>query len=184
MEFWSTYIWKQLKQKNNLDPAIFNQTIKQLLDPDNSLNRIYAVYGKTNAKDSSWNNKVNISSYNPNLDTDAVRESLKKWFNTTNIVYETILWELIKEHDDLWEDYLNYEWYKADKDENWHEEKIRHLEEVEKVFGIVFNNHADNWYVIRDSWVYKDKDWSTKGFFRGSDAVDGAVGGAFSLRLR
>ena len=166
-----TYIWEQLAENSNLPDSFLNETI----------DLPYIIYGKTNVKDSSWNNKVNISSYNPSADTDAVRESLKKWFNTTNIVYETILWELIKEHEDLWENYLNYIWYKADKD--WHEEKIRHLDKIEEVFGMVFNNYADNGYVIRDYWVYKNKDWDTRGFRRGGYAYDGAVGGAVSLTL-
>lgn len=168
-----TYIWKQLANNSNLPSDFLDQT----------LDMPYIIYGKTNAKDSSWNNKVNIPSYNPSSDTDAVRESLKKWFNTTNIVYEAILWELIKEHDDLWEDYLNYESHKANKDQDWHEEKIRHLEEIEEVFGIVFNNHADNWKIMWDYWVYTDKDWYIQGFFRGDYSYSGAMGGAVSLEL-
>ena len=178
-----TYIWKQLADNSNLPDSFLNQTIDMP----------YIIYGKTNVKDSSWNNKVNISSYNPNSNTDAVRESLKKWFNTTNIVYETILWELIKEHDDLWEECVNFLWIKADKDEKdddgnfWYEKLHPLIEKVEDVFLIDFwiktQNFSSSDYMLRDYWVYKDKDWNTRGFLRGDDANDGAVGGAVSLRL-
>jgi hypothetical protein len=168
-----TYIWKQLADNSDLPPDYLDQEI------DND----YIVYWKTNAKDSIGNNIVNISSYNTGAKTDAVRECMKLGFNTSNIVYEAILWELIKSHDDLWEDYVNYLWCQADKDEDWHEEKIKHLDDIEWVFWINFNNYASNGYVVRDYWVYQNKNWNINGFLRGNDAHGGAVRGAVSLAL-
>ena len=176
-----TYIWKQLAENSDLPDSFLNQTIDMP----------YIIYGKTNMKNGAWYNIEHISSYSPSYDTDAVRESLKKWFNTTNIVYEAILWELIIEHDDLWEECVNFLWIKADKDEkdddgNFSYEKLHPLiEKVENVFWIDFwiktQNFSSSYYMLRDSWVYKDKDWNTRGFLRGDYAWAGAVGGAVSL---
>lgn len=176
-----TYIWKQLADNSDLPPDYLDQKI------DND----YMIYWKTNAKDSAGNNIVNISSYNTWAKTDAVRECMKLWFNTSNIVYEVILWELIKER--FWEDYVNFLWTKADKDEKkddntfWYTEthpKIRQIESEFWIdFGITSDNFTSSWYVFRDYWVYKNKDWKAYGFLRGHNALGGAVGGVASLFL-
>ena len=167
-----TYIWEQLAKNSDLWEDFLDQEI----------NNDYIVYWKTNKKDESGDN-VKISSYSIYEDTDAVRECMKLWFNTSNIVYEAILWELIKSHDDLWEDYVNYLWKKADIYEDWHEEKIKHLDDIEWVFWINFNNYGYENCVVKDYWVYKNSSWTIKGFIRGSYDDDGAVGGAVSLYL-
>ena len=97
---------------------------------------------------------------------------MKLWFNTSNIVYEAILWELIRKHDDLWEDYVNYWLIKVSN-----QEKIKHLNDIKSVFWINFDT-------IKDHWVYQNKYWNIGGFIRGNHTNDGTSAGAVSLFIK
>ena len=171
-----TYIWEQLAKNSDLWEDFLDQEI----------NNDYIIYWKTYIKDNNWDNVINISSYNTSSDTDAVRECMKLWFNTSNIVYEAILWELIKKY--LWDEYVSFEWVKADKDESWYEKLHPLIEKVEEEFWIDYwiktDNFSSQWYMFRDYWVYKNSSWTIRGFLRGNDAYGGAIGGAVSLLLR
>ena len=168
-----TYIGAQLANNSNFPKDFLDQTLTDE----------YIVYGKTSAKDASGKTRVKIPAYDTDSKTDVVRDCLKQWFHSSNIVYEVILWELMKNHSELWEEYVNYEWYKADKDQKWYEEKEEYLKKIRDIFGIDFNDYVNKTCVTHDYGVYKNAGGDIYGFIRGGTLSHGAIGGPVSLGL-
>jgi hypothetical protein len=77
----------------------------------------WLVLEKNNTKADNGKTKVNIQAYNKSADTDVVRECLLKGIKPMGIVQTLVLREIIKQW--LWDEYVNFQWYKADSDQPW-----------------------------------------------------------------
>jgi hypothetical protein len=139
----------------------------------------------------SWCEKWINARNNKADSTDITRECLKEGMIPMNIDQSMLLCELIK--DSLWEEYVNFIWYKANSDEDWYEDIRKKYQEIDKLLWTQFHYFdqdeiSEDWYqyVMRDYGVYLDKNWTPKGFLRGgfhSHSFNSSIGGVSSVGL-
>ena len=168
------------KENNQWFPQMaMYPTVQQALDSE------WLVLAKHNTKADDGTTKVNIQTYNTSADTDVVRECLLKWTKPMGIVQNLVLREIIKQW--LWDEYVNFEWYKADSDEEWHQKKREMISKIDDYTELNLWEYVDVWngktYVVRNWWLYRDKNNNLNAFLRGYDADDGCMGGVASLNL-
>lgn len=168
------------KENNQWFPQMaMYPTVQQALDSD------WLVLAKHNTKTDDGKTKVNIQTYNTSADTDVVRECLLKGTKPMGIVQNLVLREIIKQW--LWDGYVNFEWYKADSDEEWHQKKREMISKIDDYTELNLWEYVDVWngktYVVRNWWLYRDKNNNLNAFIRGGSAGGGCVGGVASLCL-
>lgn len=168
------------KENNKWFPQMaMDVTVQQALDSD------WLVLAKHNTKADDGKAKVNIETYNTSADTDVVRECLLKGTKPMGIVQNLVLREIIKQW--LWDKYVNFMWYKADSNEYWNQEKREMISEIDDYTELNLWEYVDVWngktYVVRNWWLYRDKNNNLNAFIRGYGADGGCIGGVASLDL-
>jgi hypothetical protein len=141
----------------------------------------WLVLEKNNTKADNGKTKVNIQAYNKSADTDVVRECLLKGIKPMGIVQTLVLREIIKQW--LWDEYVNFQWYKADSDQPWYQDIREKITKIDDFLGINFADYNSNGDIIRTRWIYRDKNNNINAFIRGAGDADGCLGGVASLGL-
>lgn len=169
-----------MKKENNgwFPQMAMYPTVQQALDSD------WLVLAKHNTKADDGKTKVNIQTYNTSADTDIVRECLLKGTKPMGIVQNLVLREIVKQW--LWDEYVNFLWNKADSDENWHKNIKKLIEDIDAYTWLSFGDYTTLWdteYIVRNLWLYRDKNNNLQAFVRGHSADYGCMGGVASLYL-
>lgn len=170
-------MWKRLLQKKDNTWFIgvdFDKTVWELVWD-------WIVWEKSNRTDATGKPYVNIQTYNASATTDVVRECLKEGKKPISIAQTLLLWEIVKYG--LWTEYIDFLAYKADGDETWHQEVRKKIEKIDDYLGMWFAEYNASDYIIRNWWLYVDKQGNPQAFLRGDRDGDGCAGGVASLDL-
>ena len=170
-------MWRRLLEKKDNDWFVgmdFTTTVWEALGD-------WIVWEKSNRKDASWAPRVNIQTYNASQETDVLRECLKDGKKPISIAQSLLLWEIVKYG--LGDEYIDFLAYKADGDETGHEEIRKKIQKIDNYLGMSFAEYNASDYIIRNWWLYTDKNGTPRAFVRGRSADRGCLGGVASLSL-
>ena len=122
-----------------------------------------------------------IQLQNSSESTDIVRECAKLWYNSNLITQSILLTEIIAWA--LGDEYVNFEGYEADSDQDGHEAIRAKILEIDKTTGLTFADYTESYWIVRNFWVYVDREWDVSWVVRSHRSDDGAAAGVCSFCL-